>query len=243
MEKNKDLILINEKSLDEVVGSIEYSLTVFKEEVPHIRKLIVEAREVTKSLEKISVIKNKLDRTIHDFNDDIVAKLKTGSVDEILVVLNEIGDRVERLGDRLTNQYQLVLDLHQKELIKIVEENVKMSDEFKRDLFSMMVDKVNELSISRIEKAIQAEIKRRLGNFKFEEMQSLIQVSEMEKHLKHRIKIYDDNFMKMEEHTMKIKKMIEWNQEQSSIIHITYIVGALGLGLAIGYTKFFYMFG
>jgi len=236
MENSKDMILIKEKSIHELVETLEFLKTTIKKDIKPIAEKIGEAQNVALTFKK-------LDFTLHNFNHDIAAKLKMGSLQEVVVILNEVKAKVERLGFGLGDQYRLLLEMHQKELLKIIDENIRISQSFQKEVSEIISDRFREVSVANIEKTIETEIKRRLGNFRFEEMQSMIQVSKMEEHLRRRIKIYDNYLIKMKQHSEKMKKMIEWNTELTAIIQIKYIVGALGLGIVVGYTKFFYIFG
>lgn len=235
MENKDNLTITSVKTLDDIVVTLEFLQNTIKYELEPISKEFKSAKEVRLSL-------NKLTDTMNNFNNDLAKKVRYGSAEEIIVVLNNIENKVERLGAQLTQKYQIVLDKHQGELVKIMEKNQKEATNFEDHLRDKMIDRVKRLDMDKIERNIMVEIKKRLNYFPFEKMQSLNQVVKMEEHLKSREKSYDGFIWKIEEQNRKMKEIAMQNKEHIGILQIKYIVTALGIGAILGYTKFFYFF-
>lgn len=232
MQKQEDLTIVSKQTLEEILVSLEYLQTIIKTDLEPISEEFKHAKQIRVSL-------NTLTSTMKNFNDDVAKKIRFGSVEEILTVLNEIEKKVERLGESLTKKYQQVLDKHQIELFKIIEGNVQTSIKFENKLSSMMANRVKSLDITKLERKIEAEIKKRLNHFPFEEMESLRRVLKMEQHLKEQEKIYEDCILTIQEQNIQMREIAEENKEHIGILQYKYIVTSFGLGIIVGYTDLF----
>lgn len=232
MENNDDLTIVHKKTIEELVITLDYLQSVIKANLKPIAEKIGEAH-------KVALMLNKLDFTIHNFNDEFVAKLKMGSVDEMIFLLNEIDAKVERLGKGMNEKFQNISDRFQKEMLTLIDENVKKSYVFEENLSSMIIERVNSLDISKLERKIEADIKKRLNHFPFEEMNSLKQVLKFEELMGKKEKMYDKYILKIQEQNAEMRKIAQENKEHIGILQIKYIVVSLGFGTLLGYTNFF----
>ncbi len=232
MENKDDLTIVHKKTIEELIVTLEYLQTVIKTNLKPVAEKIGEAH-------KVALMFNKLDFTIHNFNDEFVAKLKMGSIDEMIFLLNEIEAKVERLGKGMNEKFQNISDRYQKEMLKLIDENAKKSHAFEENLSAMMIERVNSLDISKLERKIEAHIKKRLNHFPFEEMESLRRVLKMEEQLKRQEKIYDNYILKIQEQNTEMREIARENKEHIGILQYKYIAATFGLGIIVGYADFF----